>query len=139
MNAGIARTEVTDVTTSEASPRVLVVDDSISTRALIGRSLEGAGYVVDQASDGVEALGTLSGSAFDVVITDQWMPNMTGVEFVRAVRANPSLADIPILAVTSDGEDDVRDEVMEAGATECILKPFTPDALLATIARMAEG
>jgi two-component system, chemotaxis family, chemotaxis protein CheY len=130
---------VTDVTTSEAGPRVLVVDDSISTRALIGRTLEGAGYVVGQASDGIEALDTLSMTDFDVVITDQWMPNMTGVEFVRAVRENPNLADLPILAVTSDGEDDVRGEVMEAGASECILKPFTPDDLLGTIARMVEG
>jgi two-component system, chemotaxis family, chemotaxis protein CheY len=127
------------VTTSEAGSRVLIVDDSISTRALIGRTLESAGYVVDQASDGVEALGTLSTTDFDVVITDQWMPNMTGVEFVRAVRENPNLVDLPILAVTSDGEDDVREEVMKAGASECILKPFTPDDLLDTIARMAEG
>jgi two-component system, chemotaxis family, chemotaxis protein CheY len=127
------------VATSEAGSRVLVVDDSISTRALIGRTLEAAGYVVDQAADGVEALGNLSTADFDIVITDQWMPNMTGVEFVRAVRENPNLGDLPILAVTSDGEDDVREEVMEAGATECILKPFTPDDLLETIARMVEG
>jgi two-component system, chemotaxis family, chemotaxis protein CheY len=130
---------VTDVATNEAGPRVLVVDDSISTRALIARTLEGVGYVVDQAADGVEALGTLSTTDYDVVITDQWMPNMTGVEFVRAIRENQNLADLPILAVTSDGEDDVREEVMEAGASECILKPFTPADLLDTIARMAEG
>jgi two-component system, chemotaxis family, chemotaxis protein CheY len=139
VNTGIARTEVTEVTTNVQAPRVLIVDDSISTRALIGKTLEGAGYVVSQAADGVEALDTLSTAGFDVVITDQWMPNMTGVEFVRAVRENPDFADLPILAVTTDGEEDVRTEVTEAGASECILKPFSPDDLLETIARMTES
>jgi two-component system, chemotaxis family, chemotaxis protein CheY len=120
------------------SLRVLVVDDSISTRALIGRTLESAGHAVAEATDGLEALDALSDNAFDVVITDQWMPNMTGLEFVRAVRAHPTLGPVPILAVTTDAEEDVRDAVLEAGATACILKPFAPQELLHTIAEMVE-
>lgn len=121
------------------SLRVLIVDDSISTRALIGRTLESAGHDVAEATDGLEALDALASGTFDMVITDQWMPNMTGLEFVRAARALPALAPVPILAVTTDAEEDVRDAVLEAGATACILKPFAPQELLRKITEMVEG
>jgi len=119
--------------------RVLVVDDSISTRALIGRTLKSAGHEVLEAIDGQQALDALSEAAFDIVVTDQWMPNVTGLELVRAVRAQPRLADMPILAITTDAEEDLRGEVMGAGASACILKPFGPDELLTAISRLVEG
>jgi two-component system chemotaxis response regulator CheY len=130
---------VTEVTTSAGALQVLVIDDSISTRALISRALEQAGYDVRQAADGAEALGTLSAAEFDVIITDQWMPNMTGVEFVRAVREDPRFEGLPILAVTTDGEDDVRTEFMEAGASACILKPFATNDLIETVTQVTRG
>jgi two-component system, chemotaxis family, chemotaxis protein CheY len=124
---------------ADMSLRVLLVDDSISTRALIGRTLHDAGHYVAEATDGLQALDALSNGSFDVLVTDQWMPNMTGVELVRAVRAHPVHSQLPILAVTTDAEEDVRDTVIEAGASACILKPFGPDELLDTISRLVEG
>ena len=121
------------------SLRVLVVDDSISTRALIGKTLETAGHTVLEAADGIAALEALSAGGFDVMITDQWMPNMTGLELVRAVRTRTHLAGLPILAITTDSEDDLRDEVMQAGASACILKPFVPAELLEAITTMVDG
>ncbi len=118
--------------------RVLVVDDSISTRALIGRTLEAAGHAVQEVADGLQALDALSTDAFDVIVTDQWMPNMTGLELVRAVRAQPLLADLPILTVTTDTEDELRAEIMDAGASACILKPFEREELLGAIDRLVE-
>jgi two-component system, chemotaxis family, chemotaxis protein CheY len=119
--------------------KVLIVDDSISTRALIGRTLEAAGHAVREVADGLQALDALSADAFDVIVTDQWMPNMTGLELVRAVRAQPHLTRLPILAVTTDTENDLRCEIMEAGASACILKPFERDELLTAIDRMVGG
>ena len=121
------------------SLRVLVVDDSISTRALIGRTLADAGHDVAEATDGLQALEALSDGTFDVLVTDQWMPNMTGLELVRAVRAHPLHSQLPILAVTTDAEEDVRDAVLAAGASACILKPFGPRELLHTVSQLAEG
>jgi two-component system, chemotaxis family, chemotaxis protein CheY len=120
------------------SLRVLVVDDSISTRALIGRTLEAAGHAVQEVADGLQALDALSADAFDIIVTDQWMPNMTGLELVRAVRAQPHLAGLPILAVTTDTEDELRGEIMDAGASACILKPFESEELLVTIERLVD-
>lgn len=119
--------------------RVLIVDDSIGTRALIGRVLERAGHVVTQAADGREALAALSVHRFDVILTDQWMPNMTGVELVHAVRAIPELGDIPVVAITTDADDALPAELDEAGVSECVSKPFEPADLLAIIERLTEG
>lgn len=116
--------------------RVLVVDDSISTRALIGRTLEAAGHAVQEVADGLQALDALSADTFDVIVTDQWMPSMTGLQLVRAVRAQPRLASIPILAVTTDPEDELRGDIMNAGASACILKPFEREELLGAIDRL---
>jgi two-component system chemotaxis response regulator CheY len=118
--------------------RVLVVDDSISTRALIGRTLETAGHAVQEVADGLQALDALSSGTFDIIVTDQWMPNMTGLQLVRAVRARPHLAGLPILAVTTDTEDELRGEIMDAGASACILKPFEREELLGAIDRLVE-
>jgi two-component system, chemotaxis family, chemotaxis protein CheY len=120
------------------APRILVVDDSISTRALIGRTLETGGYAVLTAGDGVEALEAFANGEFDIVITDQWMPKMTGIELVRAIRDGKWNPDVPILAVTTDAESTVGEDAVHAGASECIVKPFAPSELLDAISRMIE-
>jgi two-component system, chemotaxis family, chemotaxis protein CheY len=119
--------------------RILVVDDSISTRALIGRTLETGGYVVLTAGDGVEALEAFANGEFDLVITDQWMPKMTGIELVRAIRDGEWNPDVPILAVTTDSESTVGEDAVQAGASECIVKPFAPSELLGAISRMMDS
>lgn len=118
------------------APRILVVDDSISTRALIGRTLESGGYTVSTAGNGVEALDAFAGGRFDLVITDQWMPKMTGIELVHAIRDGAWNSDVPILAVTTDVESTVSVDAIHAGASECIAKPFAPGQLLDAISRM---
>jgi CheY-like chemotaxis protein len=116
--------------------RILVVDDSISTRALIGRTLEGSGYTVATAGNGVEAMDAFGNGRFDLVITDQWMPKMTGIELVHAIRKGTWNCDVPILAVTTDIESTVADDAVHAGASECIAKPFAPGQLLDAVSRV---
>lgn len=95
-----------------------MVDDSISTRALVCRTLGQAGYEALEAADGEEALGVLIADSVDAVVTDQWMPNMTGLELIRALRARPDLAHIPILAVTTDSEAELRARKRHTRAAE---------------------
>jgi two-component system chemotaxis response regulator CheY len=109
--------------------KFLVVDDSVTMRRIIVNSLQRIGYSnTVEAGDGQEAL-----SAFDAsvgfVITDWNMPNMTGLEFARAVRARGEGKTVPILMVTTRS---MREDILaavEAGVNNYILKPFTPAVL----------
>jgi len=108
--------------------RILVVDDSTTMRRIIANSLKAVGFEdIVEAGDGQQALETLDG--VDILLTDWNMPNMDGLTLVKTVRANPALAGMPIIMVTSEG---ARDEVMEAlaaGVNDYIVKPFTKDIL----------
>lgn len=108
--------------------KFLVVDDSVTMRRIIVNSLQRIGYGdVTEASDGQEALTRFEG--VDFIITDWNMPNMSGIDFARAVRAHPAGARLPILMVTTRS---VREDIVtavEAGVNNYVLKPFTPQVL----------
>lgn len=89
-----------------------------------------------EACDGTHALELLESVRFDLVITDQWMPNMTGVELVRAIRATPRFADLPVLAVTADTHAEACDEFVQAGSTACLMKPFSQDELFSKVSEL---
>jgi len=114
----------------EASTRrALVVDDSRAIRRIIGRTLDALGFAVAEAADGREGLVRLDESDAEVVLVDWNMPEMGGLEFVRAVRADPGRAEVRLLVVTSEAELGNMVEALEAGADEYLMKPFTPAAL----------
>ncbi len=108
--------------------RFLVVDDSATMRRIVINSLQRVGFSdFVEASDGLEALERFDGSV-DFVITDWTMPNMTGIEFTRALRANEPRP-VPILMVTTrNGREDIL-QAVEAGVDNYIVKPFTPKVL----------
>lgn len=108
--------------------RFLVVDDSATMRRIVINSLQRVGFSdFVEASDGLEALERFDGSV-DFVITDWTMPNMTGIEFARALRANEPRP-VPILMVTTrNGREDIL-QAVEAGVDNYIVKPFTPKVL----------
>jgi two-component system chemotaxis response regulator CheY len=112
-----------------SSRRALVVDDSRAIRRIIGRTLDGLGFAVAEAADGREGLVRLGESDAEVVLVDWNMPEMGGLEFVRAVRADPGRADVRLVMVTSEAELGHMVEALEAGADEYLMKPFTPGAL----------
>jgi two-component system chemotaxis response regulator CheY len=116
--------------------RILAVDDSPSMRDMVSMTLSSAGFDVISAADGHEALELARQSGFDLVLSDVNMPVMDGIELIRALRAEAGYRHTPILMLTTEADPDRKKEGKEAGATGWIVKPFNPDQLLATIARV---
>ncbi len=115
---------------------ILAVDDSASMRQMVNFTLKGAGYAVVQAVDGVEALEYARQHPVDLVLTDVNMPRMDGITLVRELRALPAYRYTPMLVLTTESSQDKKMQGKQAGATGWIVKPFNPDQLLATIARV---
>ena len=112
--------------------RAIVVDDSRAVRMMLRRMLTEAGCSdCAEAGNGLEALAVLD--AFDglpdVMLVDWNMPEMNGLELIRAVRADPARRDIPILMVTTESEISQMVRALAAGASEYLMKPFTKDAI----------
>ena len=92
------------------SASILIVDDSTSIRVAIRMALTGAGYTVSEAADGAQGLSKASGSRFDMIITDLNMPNMDGLSMIRALRKNPAQCGTPILFLTTESEDAMKQQ-----------------------------
>ncbi len=120
------------------APKVLVVEDSYTVRALQRSILEAAGYRVETARDGREGLDrVLSDNEIDLVITDLEMPEMDGVELTKAIRARTERPSLPVVVVTSHSGDDDRRRGVEAGADAYIVKrAFDQQALLDIVERL---
>lgn len=118
--------------------RVLVVEDSVTSRLLLKHILEGAGCSVDTAADGLEALEKLRGPRYDAVVSDIEMPNMDGLALTASIRANAATADLPVILVTSLQTPEQRAAGLRAGADAYFTKgAFDQDRLLATVRRVA--
>ena len=110
--------------------RALVIDDSRAMRRIVGGILEGLGYEVRQAGDGRQALDVLDESWVPDLATVDWnMPVMDGLQFVSAVRSNPTWRGVTIMMVTSESEQTQIVKALAAGAHEYLIKPFTADAI----------
>lgn len=116
--------------------RILAVDDSAAMRQMVGITLTGAGHEVQQAADGREALAIAERQKFDLVITDVNMPVMDGLTLVRHLRNLPSYRGVPLLVLTTEATTERKLEGKAAGATGWLVKPFNPDRLLATVAKV---
>ncbi|MRR13334.1 hybrid sensor histidine kinase/response regulator, partial [bacterium] len=118
--------------------RVLICEDSFTTRELERSIFEAAGYVVETATDGAMGLTLLrEGLNPDAVVTDVQMPNMTGFELTRAIKADDTLKVIPVIIVTSLERDEEKAEGISAGADAYITKSvFNQDTLLDTVERL---
>jgi len=101
---------------------VLLVEDDADARGLYGYMLALAGYKVKAVSNGLEAFAEIQVNRPDVIVTDIAMPVLSGLDLITAVRSNVELADLPVVAITSFGEN-LREQAREAGATESIDKP----------------
>jgi two-component system chemotaxis response regulator CheY len=117
---------------------ILTVDDSSSLRMAIRIALSGAGYAVTEAADGVEGLAKASSAKFDMIITDLNMPNMDGLTMIKEVRKLAIQTGTPIIFLTTESDDGVKQQAKAAGATGWLVKPFVPDQLL-KIARKVLG
>jgi two-component system chemotaxis response regulator CheY len=110
--------------------KILVVDDSATMRRIVLNALKEAGYTdIIEAFDGKDALEKLMTDKIDFIITDWNMPNMSGLEFTRAVRSEADIQNIPILMITTRGVKQDIVEALQARVNNYIVKPFTPQLL----------
>ncbi|MGH3497600.1 MAG: response regulator [Nocardioidaceae bacterium] len=121
-----------------AVPRILVVDDTDSIRTLIRLNLELEGYDVAEAVDGQDCLDRVAALAPDLITIDVVMPKRDGFSTVRALKADPVTARIPVVMVTTQAHAADRRRGSELGVTAYIGKPFDPDELVAVV-RQALG
>lgn len=113
----------------------MTVDDSASMRQTISFTLRNAGYEVVEAVDGRDALDKLSRQAVDLVITDLNMPNIDGIELIRQLRGLPAFRYVPIVMLTTESQDERKQQGRAAGASGWIVKPFKSEQLVAVTKR----
>jgi len=114
----------------DLSLKVLVVDDFSTMRRIIKNLLKQIGYKdIDEAEDGVQALSKLQDGGYGLVVSDWNMPNMDGLEMLKAVRQNPAIKNIPVLMVTAEAEKEKVITAIQAGVNNYVVKPFTGEIL----------
>lgn len=115
---------------------ILAVDDSASMRQMVSFTLKSAGYNVVEAVDGQDAWEKAGSRNFDLVITDQNMPRMDGLSLTRKLRESPLFKGTPILILTTESSDQMKQEGRAAGATGWLVKPFDPNKLIEVIKKV---
>lgn len=116
--------------------RVLAIDDSRTIRDLLTMTLEGAGFEVHVAEDGVDGLDKFPNVDPDVIITDINMPNLDGFGVIEAVRQGDTNRSVPILVLTTESAEVLKQRARSAGATGWIVKPFDDTSLIAALKRV---
>ena len=115
---------------------IMVVDDSISIRQVVGIALKGAGYDVIEGCDGRDALAKLTGQKVNLVISDVNMPNMDGITFVRELKTRPAYKFTPVLMLTTESQEDKKEQGKAAGARAWMVKPFKPEQMIAAVNKL---
>ena len=124
----------------EANMKFLVVDDFSTMRRIVKNLLKELGFVnTQEAEDGVDALNRLRKEEFDFVVTDWNMPNMTGIDLLRAIRKDSSLKHLPVLMITAEAKRENIIEAAQAGASGYIVKPFTAGTLDEKLTKIFQG
>lgn len=124
---------------ADPKTRFLVVDDFSTMRRIVRNLLKELGYTqVEEAEDGVDGLSKLRAGQFDFVISDWNMPNMAGIDMLRAIRADPALSKLPVLMVTAEAKKENIIAAAQAGANGYVVKPFTAATLDEKLAKIFE-
>ena len=115
---------------------ILAVDDSASMRKMVSFTLTGAGFHVVEAVDGQDAFEKAQPHAIDLVLTDQNMPRLDGLGLTRKLREHPKFKTTPILILTTESSDQMKQAGRAAGATGWLVKPFDPGRLIEVIQKV---
>ena len=115
---------------------ILAVDDSVSMRQMVSFTLKNAGYEVVDAVDGEDAFDKARARHFDLVLTDQNMPRLDGIGLTRRLREHPNFKTTPILILTTESSDQMKQAGRSAGATGWLVKPFDPAKLIEVIKKV---
>jgi len=117
---------------------ILIVDDSASLRQVVSIALSGAGYEVIDACDGLDALSKLSGQKIHLIISDVHVPNMGGIEFVTQAKKMTDYKYTPVIMLTTDSQEGMKQAGREAGAKAWVVKPFQPAQMLSVVAKLVQ-
>ena len=121
----------------DTSIKVLVVDDFATMRRIVKGVLKQLGYNdIIEAEDGEQALKELKKEKIGLIVSDWNMPNMTGLDLLKAVRSDDTLKDTPFLMVTAEGQKENVVQSVQAGASNYIVKPFTPETFSAKLEKI---
>lgn len=115
---------------------ILAVDDSVSMRQMVSFTLKNAGFEVVDAVDGEDAFEKAQQREFDLVLTDQNMPRLDGIGLTRKLREHPNFKQTPILILTTESSDQMKQAGRAAGATGWLVKPFDPVKLIEVIRKV---
>jgi two-component system, chemotaxis family, chemotaxis protein CheY len=119
------------------APKILTIDDASSIRKMIEIALKSKGYTVSAAADGQEGLEMLErGEHFDAIVLDINMPRMDGLSLLKALRAKPAWAHLPVLMLTTEGQDSDREQALALGASDYMVKPFRPTELIERVEKL---
>ncbi len=123
----------------DLNTKILIVDDMSTMRRIIKNTLKQLGYLnMDEAEDGQQALGKLRQESFGFVVSDWNMPNMSGLDLLKAIRQDPALKSLPVMLVTAESKKENILEAIQSGVSNYIVKPFTADTLKEKINQIFE-
>lgn len=115
---------------ADPSMKILIVDDMVTMRRIVKNVLKQLGFSnIDEAENGQDGLQKLKSSKYDFVVSDWNMPVMTGIDMLRAIRADEQLKAIPVLMVTAEAQQKNLVEAVQAGVSNYIVKPFTAETM----------
>lgn len=115
---------------------ILAVDDSASLRQMVSFTLKSSGYEVIEAVDGQDALDKAKSKSINLILTDQNMPRMDGLTLIRSLRGLPQYKTTPILMLTTESSDAMKQQGRAAGATGWLVKPFDPQKLIEVVKKV---
>jgi two-component system chemotaxis response regulator CheY len=115
---------------------ILAIDDSASIRQMVSFTLKNSGYEVTEAIDGMDGLDKAKGKTFSLILTDQNMPRMDGLSLIKSLRGMPQYKTVPILMLTTESSDAMKQQGRAAGATGWLVKPFDPQKLVEVVKKV---
>ena len=118
------------------SASILTVDDSASIRLTTRVALSNAGYQITEAVDGMDGIAKLNAGQFDLIVTDLNMPNMDGLTMIRELRKMPAHMGVPVIFLTTESDNDMKQQANAAGATGWLTKPFDPESLVKIVRKV---
>ncbi|HMS85427.1 MAG TPA: chemotaxis response regulator CheY [Nitrospira sp.] len=122
---------------ADPSMKILIVDDMVTMRRIVKNVLKQLGFSnIDEAENGQDGLQKLKSSKYDFVVSDWNMPVMTGIDMLRAIRADEQLKTIPVLMVTAEAQQKNLVEAVQAGVSNYIVKPFTAETMQEKLAKI---
>ncbi|MBM7509838.1 MULTISPECIES: response regulator [Nocardioides] len=113
--------------------RILVADDDVDIRELVEFKLSTLGHEITAVADGAAAVEACQASRPDLAVLDVMMPGVSGLEAIRAIRADPGLADLPVILLTARAQESDVESGFDSGADDYITKPFSPRELAARV------